>query len=77
MPSFDSHILNSFLLLTAVVLTYLNYSKIKILDPFRLVVLTLLFAIAVSIHGLSHLGLEYVYDFNPINNLMNHERQFT
>ena len=66
-PSIAAHAFNGILLLVALLLVGLNFSKVKLMDPFRLIVLTLLFAIAVSIHGLSHLGLEYVYHFNPID----------
>jgi hypothetical protein len=66
-PSIAAHAFNGILLLVALLLVGLNFSKVKLMDPFRLIVLTLLFAMAVSIHGLSHLGLEYVYHFNPID----------
>ena len=69
-PSIVAHAFNGILLLIALLLVGLNFSKVKLMDPFRLLVLTLLFAIAVSIHGLSHLGLEYVYHFNPIDIVM-------
>jgi hypothetical protein len=69
-PSIVAHAFNGLLLLVALLLTVLNFSKVKLMDPFHLIVLTLLFAIAVSIHGLSHLGLEYVYHFNPIDIVM-------
>lgn len=69
-PSIAAHAFNGLLLLMALLLLGLNFSKVKLMDPFRLLVLTLLFAIAVSIHGLSHLGLEYVYHFNPIDILV-------
>jgi hypothetical protein len=69
-PSVVAHAFNGLLLLVALLLIGLNFSKVKLMDPFHLIVLTLLFAIAVSIHGLSHLGLEYVYHFNPIDIVM-------
>jgi hypothetical protein len=68
-PSIGAHVLNGMLLVVASLLLFLNFSKVKYMDPFRLLVLSLLFAIAVSLHGLSHLGLEYVYKLDPIDML--------
>jgi hypothetical protein len=45
---------------------YNNYSKIRNLDPYSLIILTLLFSISIGIHGLSHLGLEKFYKYNPM-----------
>jgi len=53
-------------MLLAVVLLYSNYPRVKGLEPYKQITLALLFAMAIGIHGLSHLGLEYVYGFNPM-----------
>ena len=66
MPSFYAHIINGLLLFAALILLYNNYSKIRNLDPYSLIILTLLFSIGIGIHGLSHLGLENVYKYNPL-----------
>lgn len=65
-PSFYSHILNGLLLLIAVGLLIKNYSSVKKSEPYKVVVLTLLFSLAIGIHGLSHLGLEKIYNYNPV-----------
>jgi hypothetical protein len=65
-PSFYAHILNSVLIVVALVILYKNYSKISRLEPYKLLVIILLFTLVISVHGLSHLGLERVYGFNPI-----------
>lgn len=65
-PSFYSHILNSFFMVFAIVILYKNYASIRIRTPYQLVTLALLISIAVGIHGISHLGLEKIYDFYPI-----------
>jgi len=67
MPSFYAHIINGLLLFAALVLLYKNYSKIRNLDSYSLIILTLLFSIGIGIHGLTHLGLEKVYNYNPIS----------
>ena len=42
------------------------YSQLRKLDPYRTVVLLLLCSIAIGLHGVSHLGLEKQYDYNPM-----------
>jgi hypothetical protein len=42
------------------------YSELRKLDPYRTLVLLLLVSIAVGLHGVSHLGLEKEYDYNPM-----------
>lgn len=65
-PSFYAHIMNGFVLLVAFVLLYTNYSKLVRLEPYKLICLTLLLSMSIGIHGLSHLGLEKGYGYNPI-----------
>jgi hypothetical protein len=65
-PSFYAHIMNGLILLVAFIILYKNYSKISNLDPYKKLILTLLFSIGVGVHGLSHLGLEQIYNFNPM-----------
>lgn len=66
-PSFYAHIMNGLLLLIAVILLCKNYLKISNLEPYKLIILTLGFSLVFGIHGLSHLGLEKFYNFNPIH----------
>jgi len=73
-PSLYAHILNGILLITAFVLLFANYSQIKkhiSRDPYKTVLLVLLFSIGVGIHGISHLGLERIYNYNPLSILTN------
>jgi tetrahydromethanopterin S-methyltransferase subunit E len=65
-PSFYAHIINGLLMLAAFVLLYKNYSKITKLEPYKLILLTLILSICVGVHGLSHLGLETIYNYNPL-----------
>lgn len=62
-PSVLAHMLNGILLFAAVVLILVYPPK---LDTFKLIVLMILLSIAAGIHGLSHLGLEAVYGYNPL-----------
>ena len=65
-PSFYAHVLNGLLLLLAVILLLKNYTKIVNLEPYKKIILTLFFSICIGIHGLSHLGLEMNYNYNPL-----------
>jgi hypothetical protein len=65
-PSLYSHILNGILLLFAFIILYKNYSKIRNVEPYKLIILILFFSLGVGIHGLSHLGMEPKYNFNPV-----------
>ena len=65
-PSVMSHMLNGMLMFVAVIFTFLFFSKLNTLDVYHKLVLILLFSIAVGLHGISHLGLEREYGFNPL-----------
>jgi hypothetical protein len=65
-PSFYAHIINGLLLLLGVILLLKNYTKIVNLEPYKKIILTLFFSICIGIHGLSHLGLEAIYNYNPL-----------
>ena len=66
LPSLYAHIINGILLLVAFILLLQNYRSIKNMDKYKLILLILLFSIATGIHGLSHLGLEKNYGYNPL-----------
>ena len=70
MPSYYAHIINGLLLLFAVIIVVKNYSKIAVLEPYKLTILVLGFSLAVGIHGLSHLGLETSYKYNPMKMIL-------
>ena len=70
-PSLYAHIINGLLLLIAFIMLCKNYTKISSVEPYKLVVLTLIFSMAIGIHGISHLGLEKIYHYNPISVLYN------
>ena len=65
-PSMYAHIINGLLTFAALIVLYTSYSKISNLDPYKRIILVLLFSISIGLHGISHLGLEKVYGYNPI-----------
>jgi hypothetical protein len=66
-PSVYAHVANGILLLIAVIILSKNYSKIALLEPYKLLIITLLFSLSVGVHGLSHLGLEQYYGYTPLH----------
>ena len=64
-PSVMAHALNGLLVLAAVVVAYMNYRILWRVDPYKKVMILLVFSVAVGIHAISHLGLETVYGLNP------------
>jgi len=60
-----AHALNGLLMLAAVVIAYMNFRVLYKLDPYKKVMILLVFSVAIGIHALSHLGLESVYGLNP------------
>lgn len=68
-PSFYAHVINGVLMLTAFIILCKNYSKIREVEPYKQIVITLLFSLTVGVHGLSHMGLERIYHYNPIQQI--------
>lgn len=66
-PSVYAHIMNGILLLVALFILCKNYSKLITVEPYKILMLVLLLSISIGIHGLSHLGLEQQYNYNPID----------
>lgn len=67
-PSFYAHIINGLLLLYAIIFLYKYNKELKNSRSYEILIIILLFSISVGIHGLSHLGLENSYNFNPLIN---------
>ena len=64
-PSIIAHTLNGAFFIIAVILSIVYYKTLTNLDSYRFILLILAFGIMAGIHGLSHLGLEYAYGYNP------------
>lgn len=67
LPSFNSLFITGLLLLSIAIIFVRNFSAFNRLDNYKKMSLLSLFAIAVGIHGLIHMGLEVNYGFNPYN----------
>ena len=66
-PSVYAHMINGGLLVVAIIYVAVYMSKIISRDPYQIAVLILLFSMALGIHGISHMGLETVYSYNPLS----------
>ena len=66
-PSIMAHALNGLLVFAAVVVAYMNFRFLYKLDPYKKILILLVFSVAIGVHALSHLGLETVYGLNPFN----------
>lgn len=65
-PSILAHTLSGAFMLVALACVVTCYAKLRKLGLYEGLVLTLLFSISVGLHGVSHLGLEKEYGYNPI-----------
>jgi hypothetical protein len=66
-PSILSHTAGGGLMVLSVLFAIYNFSKLRSLDTFKILLLLLMFSLVVSVHGLSHLGLESEYQYTPFN----------
>jgi len=60
-----AHALNGILMLAAAIVATMNVRVLWHLDPYKKVMILLVFSVAMGIHAISHLGLEFVYGLNP------------
>jgi hypothetical protein len=65
-PSMYAHILTGSLVFTAVVFVIWNITKLQGIETYKKLIIVLLLSISVGVHGLSHLGLEQSYHYNPL-----------
>lgn len=65
-PSIYAHIANGILLLSALIMMIVYKNKLFKLDVYKKIMMVLIFAIAIGVHGTSHLGLEREYNYNPL-----------
>ena len=64
-PSFYVHILSALVMLVSIVIFYNNYTAIRSNINIFLIVI-ILFAILLTLHSMSHMGLEFIYNYNPL-----------
>jgi len=65
-PSFYAHVTNALIILITLIILIKNYNLFKNINVEYILILLLLLSIAFGIHGISHLGLEKIYGYNPL-----------
>ena len=66
-PSVLAHMLSGGLMFLALYIAITSFKTLRGLDTYRILVLVLLFSTAAGVHGISHVGLERAYGYNPLN----------
>jgi disulfide bond formation protein DsbB len=61
-----AHVFSGLFMFIALVFVLMNYSKLRS-NVYMFAILLLLLAITMTLHGLSHLGLEVVYGYDPLS----------
>ncbi len=62
-----AHFISGGVLVVSALYLVVYSSKLMSRDPYQILVLLLLISISVGIHGISHMGLESVYNYNPLS----------
>lgn len=64
-PSIYAHTIGAIILAIGIVHIAYYFAKLKSKDPYQILILILVSSIVITLHGISHIGLEYLYGYNP------------
>lgn len=64
-PSVYAHIMNGGIFIIGIIYATVYIKKLNTVDYYQMLVLVLLFSIAIGVHGISHMGFEALYGYNP------------
>jgi len=67
-PSFYSLFITGILTLWIIIIVFKSYKTLKSLTAEKSIHLIACIGLLIGVHGLIHLGLEYVYNYNPLIN---------
>ncbi len=67
-PSFYSLFITGILFLWIIIIVFKSYKTLFKLTPEKGIHLIACIGLLIGVHGLIHLGLEYVYNYNPLIN---------
>ena len=65
-PSYYALALTGILLLINFIIVIKNFKKLRTETPYHIIRLITAIGVLVGIHGILHLGLEKVYNYNPL-----------
>jgi hypothetical protein len=70
-PSILSHMMGGAILLIIFILIIMYFSKLQALDIYHRLVILILLSIMITVHGISHIGLEAQYKYIPVYSWIN------
>ena len=70
-PSFYALFLTGIIYIIIIIVIIKNYKKIQNYSIDKIIILFSIIGILIGVHGLLHLGLESIYNFNPLINKIN------
>jgi len=65
-PSFIANGIQGLLILIVLLLCWMYWKDLMKMTIYQKIIFILIFGVVIGIHGLLHLGLESVYDWNPL-----------
>jgi len=68
-PSIYAHVMSGLLIFIICLNLFLNYTLLRNIDVYKRMTILLLLSISLGVHGLSHLGLEKIYNYNPLREI--------
>jgi hypothetical protein len=68
-PSLLAHVFGALLTGVVFILIIFNFREIQKESVFNIIILLSTISGLITLHGLSHLGLESVYGFNPLKRI--------
>lgn len=69
-PSYYALLITGILCFIVIVMCFNNFSQLKNQSSEKSITIITLIGILIGIHGLLHLGLEAIYNFNPMENIL-------
>ena len=68
-PSIYAHSISGILIFIVFINIILNFTLLRNMDIYKRMSILLLLSISLGIHGISHLELEQVYNYNPLREI--------
>lgn len=66
-PSFYALAFTGILYLFIMIILVKKWNTLNKLEPYKLITVLSLIGILIGVHGIIHLGLEKVYNYNPLD----------
>jgi hypothetical protein len=73
-PSIYAHATSGLIIFIVFINIILNFTLLRNMDIYKRMTILLLLSISLGIHGLSHLGLESIYNYDPLREIYRYSR---